>query len=117
MVIVAKNVILLLDADQRFRAEGLLAEESMIRAGERRLRPIMMTALGTVASMILLALGLGAGSQNGRTHYRPGTPSSARCCSSSSRRSTWVARSRALSSVRPSTSYTSASRRARRLRP
>ena len=33
MVIVAKNGILLLDADQRFRAEGLLAEESMIRAG------------------------------------------------------------------------------------
>jgi multidrug efflux pump subunit AcrB len=61
--IVAKNGILLLDADQRFRAEGLSAEESMIRAGERRLRPIMMTALATVAGMIPLALGLGAGSQ------------------------------------------------------
>ena len=55
--IVAKNGILLLDADQRFRAEGLSAEESMIRAGERRLRPIMMTALATVAGMIPLALG------------------------------------------------------------
>ena len=44
--IVAKNGILLLDADQKFRAEGMPAEESMIRAGERRLRPIMMTALG-----------------------------------------------------------------------
>src|SRR4029077_608175 len=42
--IVAKNGILLLDADQRFRAEGIAPEESMIRAGERRLRPIMMTA-------------------------------------------------------------------------
>jgi CzcA family heavy metal efflux pump len=61
--IVAKNGILLLDADQRFRAEGLSAEESMIRAGERRLRPIMMTALATVAGMIPLALGWGAGSQ------------------------------------------------------
>ena len=61
--IVAKNGILLLDADQRFRAEGLPAEESMIRAGERRLRPIMMTALATVAGMIPLALALGAGSQ------------------------------------------------------
>src|SRR5207302_6977590 len=59
----AKNGILLLDADQRFRAEGLPAEESMIRAGERRLRPIMMTALATVAGMIPLALGWGAGSQ------------------------------------------------------
>jgi CzcA family heavy metal efflux pump len=61
--IVAKNGILLLDADQRFRAEGLSAEESMIRAGERRLRPIIMTALATVAGMLPLALALGAGSQ------------------------------------------------------
>jgi hypothetical protein len=43
--IVAKNGILLLDADQRFRAEGLSPENSMIQAGERRLRPIVMTAL------------------------------------------------------------------------
>ena len=61
--IVAKNGILLLDADQKFRAEGAEAEVSMIRAGERRLRPIMMTALATVAGMTPLALGLGAGSQ------------------------------------------------------
>jgi multidrug efflux pump subunit AcrB len=61
--IVAKNGILLLDADQRFRAEGLSPEESMIHAGERRLRPIMMTALATVAGMIPLSLGWGAGSQ------------------------------------------------------
>ena len=61
--IVAKNGILLLDADQRFRADGIPAEEAMIRAGERRLRPIMMTALATVAGMLPLALALGAGSQ------------------------------------------------------
>jgi CzcA family heavy metal efflux pump len=61
--IVAKNGILLLDADQKFRAEGVPAEDAMIRAGERRLRPIMMTALATVAGMVPLALGWGAGSQ------------------------------------------------------
>jgi multidrug efflux pump subunit AcrB len=61
--IVAKNGILLLDADQRYRGEGVEAEESMLRAGERRLRPIMMTALATVAGMIPLALGWGSGSQ------------------------------------------------------
>ena len=61
--IVAKNGILPLDADQRFQVEGLSAEESMIRADERRLRPIMMTALAAVARMIPLALGWGAGSQ------------------------------------------------------
>ena len=61
--IVAKNGILLLDADQKFRAEGVGAEQSMILAGERRLRPIVMTALATVAGMIPLALAWGAGSQ------------------------------------------------------
>jgi multidrug efflux pump subunit AcrB len=61
--IVAKNGILLLDADQKFRAEGVPAEQSMIQAGERRLRPIMMTALATVAGMLPLAFGLGAGSE------------------------------------------------------
>jgi multidrug efflux pump subunit AcrB len=61
--IVAKNGILLLDADQRFRALGSSPMEAMIQAGERRLRPILMTALATVAGMIPLALALGAGSQ------------------------------------------------------
>jgi multidrug efflux pump subunit AcrB len=61
--IVAKNGILLLDADQRFRAEGSTPEDAMIEAGERRLRPILMTAMATVAGMIPLALAIGAGSQ------------------------------------------------------
>ena len=61
--IVAKNGILLLDADQKFRAAGLSSEESMIQAGRRRLRPILMTALAAVAGMLPLALALGAGSQ------------------------------------------------------
>jgi CzcA family heavy metal efflux pump len=61
--IVAKNGILLLDADQRFRVEGASPMEAMVLAGERRLRPILMTALATVAGMIPLALAWGAGSQ------------------------------------------------------
>jgi len=61
--IVAKNGILLLDADQRFRSRGFSAEEAMIQAGRRRLRPIAMTALATVAGMLPLAFGLGAGSE------------------------------------------------------
>ena len=61
--IVAKNGILLLDADAKFRREGAAAEEAMLLAGERRLRPILMTALATMAGMIPLALAVGAGSQ------------------------------------------------------
>ncbi len=61
--IVAKNGILLLDADAKFRSEGVAARDAMIMAGERRLRPILMTALATMAGMIPLALAIGAGSQ------------------------------------------------------
>ena len=61
--IVAKNGILLLDADQRFRKEGYSPREAMVMAGERRLRPILMTALATMAGMIPLSLAIGAGSQ------------------------------------------------------
>ena len=61
--IVAKNGILLLDADQKMRALGLTAENAMLQAGRRRLRPIVMTALATVAGMLPLAFAIGAGSQ------------------------------------------------------
>jgi multidrug efflux pump subunit AcrB len=61
--IVAKNGILLLDANQKFITVGYTPEEAIIQAGRRRLRPIVMTALAAVAGMIPLALALGAGSQ------------------------------------------------------
>ncbi len=61
--IVAKNGILLLDADERFRAEGMDARAAMMTAAQRRLRPILMTALAAVTGMLPLALALGAGSQ------------------------------------------------------
>ena len=61
--IVAKNGILLLDADQKFRSLGFSSEDAMLQASRRRLRPIVMTALATVAGMLPLAFALGAGSQ------------------------------------------------------
>jgi CzcA family heavy metal efflux pump len=61
--IVAKNGILLLDADERFRATGANAREAMLHAAQRRLRPIMMTAIAAVCGMLPLAFALGAGSQ------------------------------------------------------
>jgi multidrug efflux pump subunit AcrB len=61
--IVAKNGILLLDADEKFRSAGFSREESIFQAGRRRLRPITMTAIAAVAGMLPLALAIGAGSQ------------------------------------------------------
>src|ERR1700738_1775036 len=61
--IVAKNGILLLDAEHHFRALGFSAKEAMIQSGRRRLRPIVMTALATIAGMLPLAFAIGAGSQ------------------------------------------------------
>jgi multidrug efflux pump subunit AcrB len=61
--IVAKNGILLIDADQKFRALGYSPHDAMIQAGRRRLRPILMTALAAAAGMLPLALALGAGAQ------------------------------------------------------
>jgi multidrug efflux pump subunit AcrB len=73
--IVAKNGILLLDADEKFREQQEaepreetgeqrdLAREAMLHAAQRRLRPIVMTAIAAVCGMLPLAFALGAGSQ------------------------------------------------------
>jgi multidrug efflux pump subunit AcrB len=61
--IVAKNGILLLDAQQKFRSLGLPPRQAILQAGRRRLRPILMTALAAVAGMLPLSLAWGAGSQ------------------------------------------------------
>jgi CzcA family heavy metal efflux pump len=61
--IVAKNGILLLDADERYRREGVSAKDAMIHAAQRRLRPILMTATAAICGMLPLAFALGSGSQ------------------------------------------------------
>ena len=63
MGIVAKNGILLLDADQKFRSLGFTAEQAILQSSRRRLRPIVMTALATLAGMLPLSFAIGAGSQ------------------------------------------------------
>jgi multidrug efflux pump subunit AcrB len=61
--IVAKNGILLLDADEKARAAGVGARDAMLHAAQRRLRPIIMTAIAAICGMLPLAFALGAGSQ------------------------------------------------------
>ena len=61
--LVVKNGIILLDAARGFRATGLSVHAALIEAGRIRLRPIVMTTLCTLAGLLPLAFGLGAGSE------------------------------------------------------
>jgi HAE1 family hydrophobic/amphiphilic exporter-1 len=61
--IVVKNGILLLDRAQHARAEGVDADEAVRRAGDERLRPILMTTLTAILGLAPLALGIGAGAE------------------------------------------------------
>jgi len=62
--IVVNNGILLVDYINRGRRdEGLERTEAIVQAGERRLRPILMTTLTTVSGMLFIALGLGTGGE------------------------------------------------------
>ena len=60
----AKNGILLVEYANQLRARGYSVKEALVEAGAVRLRPILMTAISTVAGVIPVALGLGAGSES-----------------------------------------------------
>ena len=59
--IVAKNGILMLDYVKVLRAEGLGLTEALVRSGQRRLRPVLMTSLAAALGMLPLAYGIGSG--------------------------------------------------------
>lgn len=62
--IVVNNAIVMLDyANTLRRTEGFSAHAAILKAGERRLRPILMTTLTTLLGLVPLALGLGEGSE------------------------------------------------------
>ena len=61
--IVAKNGILMLDFVDHLRGEGLGLEDALVRAGHRRLRPVLMTSLAAGLGMLPLAYGVGTGAQ------------------------------------------------------
>ncbi|HMP03536.1 MAG TPA: efflux RND transporter permease subunit, partial [Gemmatales bacterium] len=64
MGLVTKNAILLVDYTNFLRREqGLEKTAALLRAGPVRLRPILMTSFSTIAGMIPIALGMGAGSE------------------------------------------------------
>ena len=59
--IVAKNGILLLDFSRQLQDDGVELVESLVRAGHRRLRPVLMTSMAAALGMLPLAYGIGAG--------------------------------------------------------
>jgi CzcA family heavy metal efflux pump len=61
--LVVKNGILLLDAARHARAAGADIHHALAEAGRVRLRPILMTTVCTLAGLVPLALGLGAGAE------------------------------------------------------
>ena len=61
--IVVNNAIVLIDCINQLRAQGMERNEAVIKAGEIRLRPILMTTLTTVLGMVPLALSQGEGSE------------------------------------------------------
>ncbi len=63
MGIVTKNSILLVDYALMHKEAGKSQFQAVINAGVSRLRPILMTALATIAGMLPIAMELGAGSQ------------------------------------------------------
>jgi HAE1 family hydrophobic/amphiphilic exporter-1 len=67
MGLVAKNAILLLDAARAEEREGLDREEALKHAGQKRLRPILMTTFALIAGMLPVAIGVGEGGE----FYRP----------------------------------------------
>ncbi|EDX85338.1 RND transporter, HAE1/HME family, permease protein [Synechococcus sp. PCC 7335] len=58
-----KNALLIMDYANQLRRDGMQRTEAIIKTGQVRLRPILMTTASTVLGMIPIALGLGAGSE------------------------------------------------------
>jgi HAE1 family hydrophobic/amphiphilic exporter-1 len=63
MGLVTKNAILLVDFANRARRAGACLHDSLLQAGQVRLRPIMMTTAAMIGGMLPLALGLGEGGE------------------------------------------------------
>jgi HAE1 family hydrophobic/amphiphilic exporter-1 len=61
--IVVNNAIVLVDYINHLRRSGVSKIESIVQAGEVRLRPILMTTSTTVLGLLPMALGLGDGAE------------------------------------------------------
>jgi multidrug efflux pump len=62
--LVTKNSILIVEFANQLRGRGLPLVEATFEAARTRFRPILMTALATIAGITPIALGLGAGGES-----------------------------------------------------
>jgi len=63
MGLVTKNAILLVDFTNQLRAQGMEKHAALLKAGPIRLRPILMTAVSTIAGAVPVAFFGGAGNE------------------------------------------------------
>ncbi|MGL6196713.1 MAG: efflux RND transporter permease subunit [Thermoguttaceae bacterium] len=63
MGLVTKNAILLIDYANLLRRKGVSCMEAILKAGPIRLRPILMTAIATIAGMVPVLIGAGDGGE------------------------------------------------------
>ncbi len=56
--IVVTNAIVLIDLVNQYRRHGMALDDALLRGGQNRVRPIIMTAAATIMAMIPPALGL-----------------------------------------------------------
>lgn len=61
---VGKNAILVVDFANRAIKDGKSIDDALLEAGEKRLRPILMTTFAMIGAMIPLAFGSGAGHES-----------------------------------------------------
>jgi multidrug efflux pump len=61
--LVTKNAILIVEFANQLRARGESAFDAILGAARTRFRPVMMTALSTIAGILPIALGFGAGGE------------------------------------------------------
>lgn len=64
MGLATKNSILLIDSAAEQQRHGTDVKEALVKAGETRLRPIIMTSLALIAGMVPVAIGLNEASKS-----------------------------------------------------
>lgn len=63
MGLVVKNAILIVDFTNQLKAKGMNYKEALIKAGQGRMRPILMTSISMIVGMLPIALAQGTASE------------------------------------------------------